>query len=128
MAKILIVDDNADLLRSTAAVIRAHGHEVATAENGAEALKRADLDSFHLVITDILMPEKEGFETIMTLRRLLPELRIIAVSGGGYIDARQYLDSASMLGAHLTLEKPFSGLDLMIAVNKVLGAPAKTTA
>jgi CheY-like chemotaxis protein len=121
MPRILIIDDNAELLRSTSAVLRAHKHDVVTAENGAVALKRTDLASFQLVITDILMPEKEGFETIMTLRRQHPTLKIIAVSGGGYIDARQYLESASMLGAHLTLEKPFSGLDLIVAIEKVLG-------
>jgi len=72
MSRILIIDDNVELLRSTSAVLRAHKHDVATAENGAEALKRTDLNTFQLVITDILMPEKEGFETIMTLRRLHP--------------------------------------------------------
>jgi CheY-like chemotaxis protein len=125
MPRILLIDDNAELLRSTSAVLRALKHDVATAGNGDEALKRTDLDSFQLVITDILMPEKEGFETIMTLRRLLPELKIIAVSGGGYIDAKQYLESAQMLGAHLTLEKPFSGLELSLAIDKVLGTQAK---
>jgi CheY-like chemotaxis protein len=125
MSRILIIDDNVDLLRSTSAVLRAHKHDVATAENGAEALKRKDLESFQLVITDILMPEKEGFETIMTLRQLHPAVKIIAVSGGGYIDAQQYLESARMLGAHLTLEKPFSGLDLILAIDKVLSTPAK---
>ena len=125
MSRILLIDDNAELLRSTSAVLRAHKHDVATAPNGAEALKRTDLDSFQLVITDILMPEKEGFETIMTLRRNHPAVKIIAVSGGGYIDAKQYLESAQMLGAHLTLEKPFSGLELSLAIDKVLGAQAK---
>jgi CheY-like chemotaxis protein len=121
MARILLVDDNAELLLSTAAVLRAHRHDVVTAGNGAEALARIDLDTFQLVITDILMPDKEGFETIMTLRRRFPSLKIIAVSGGGYIDARKYLDSARMLGAHHTLEKPFSGLDLILAIDQVLG-------
>ncbi len=125
MSRILIIDDNVELLRSTSAVLRAHKHDVATAENGSEALKRKDLESFQLVITDILMPEKEGFETIMTLRRLHPAVKIIAVSGGGYIDAQQYLESARMLGTDLTLEKPFSGLDLILAIDKVLAMPAK---
>jgi CheY-like chemotaxis protein len=121
MARILLIDDNVELLRSTAGVLRACKHDVVTAENGAEALRRTDLATFELLITDILMPEKEGFETIMTLRRRFPDLRIIAVSGGGYIDARQYLESARMLGAHATLEKPFSGVDLMLAIDQVLG-------
>lgn len=125
MPRILLIDDNAELLRSMSAVLRAHQHDVATAENGAVALKRTDLESFQLVVTDILMPEKEGFETIMTLRRLHPALKIIAVSGGGYIDAQQYLASAGMLGAHLTLEKPFSGLDLTLAIEKVLSPQTK---
>ncbi len=120
MARILLVDDNAELLLSTAAVLRAHRHDVVTAGNGAEALARIDLDTFQLVITDILMPDKEGFETIMTLRRRFPSLKIIAVSGGGYIDARKYLESARMLGADHTLEKPFSGLDLILAIDQVL--------
>ena len=125
MPRILLIDDNAELLRSTSAVLRALKHDVATAGNGDEALKRTDLDSFQLVITDILMPEKEGFETIMTLRQNHPTVKIIAVSGGGYIDAQQYLENAQMLGAHLTLEKPFSGLELILAIDKVLGTQAK---
>ena len=123
MARILLVDDNAEFARTSSAVLHAAGHVVILAENGAVALARADLNSFDLVISDILMPEKEGFETIITLRRQFPKLAIIAVSGGGIIAAREYLHSATAFGANLALEKPFSGLELMLAVEKVLRPP-----
>lgn len=123
MARILFVDDNADFARTSSAVLHSAGHVVVLAENGALALQRTDLHTFDLVISDILMPEKEGFETIITLRRQLPNVAIIAISGGGIIAAREYLRSAAAFGANLALEKPFSGLELMLAVNKALRPP-----
>ena len=107
MARILIVDDeNAICAILERALVRA-GYDVevaATGEEGLEAYRRAPAD---LVITDILLPEMDGFQLIRALRRDRPDLEIIAMSGGGKIEADSYLDSSLLFGAHRTIEKPF---------------------
>jgi DNA-binding NarL/FixJ family response regulator len=76
--------------------------------------------TFDLVLTEIVMPDKEGIETIMAIRRDKPELKIIAMSGGGRGDKSSYLELAALLGASRTLSKPFSPQVLRDAVNDVL--------
>lgn len=120
MANILLVDDNAGLLKMQAEFLRDAGHTVATAANGKEAMRVVQRGSFDLVVTDLVMPEKEGIETIIELRRKFPALKIIAMSGGGRVDAKDYLDIARKLGAARTLAKPFSGKELVEAVAQVL--------
>lgn len=83
------------------------GYEVSEASNGEEALRMSRSGSFPLVITDILMPEKEGLETIVELRRDFPRMKIIAISGGGVAGNLNFLECAGKLGAHATLQKPF---------------------
>jgi YesN/AraC family two-component response regulator len=73
-----------------------------------------------LVITDIIMPDQEGIETIMELRRDFPEVKIIAISGGGRVRPDEYLHMAKTMGAHLTLLKPFEQQELLSAVQKLL--------
>jgi YesN/AraC family two-component response regulator len=75
------------------------------------------------VITDIVMPEKEGFEVMMKIRRKNPALKIIAISGGGVHNAAHYLHTAKLLGASKVLAKPFSNETLMAAVNELLELP-----
>jgi len=74
-----------------------------------------------LIISDIIMPEKEGLETVMELRRDFPEVKIIAISGGGFVNPDEYLHLAAKLGAQLTLAKPFERDELLAAVEKLLG-------
>lgn len=125
MAKILIVDDNAELLSLLNQLIHREGHEVTTAKDGNQALKLAQLQAFDLVITDLIMPEKEGVETILALRRLYPGIRIIAMSGGGsHLSARNTLGIASSLGVSATLAKPFSIAELLTAVARQLAVPS----
>lgn len=120
MANILLVDDNADLIRLQSEYLRSEGHFVATAENGIVAMAQADLVAWDLVITDIIMPEKDGIEVIIEMRKRIPTVKIIAMSGGGRVSAKNYLELAGRLGADITLGKPFSASDLMKAVNTVL--------
>ncbi len=120
MANILLVDDNADLIRLQSEYLSSEGHFVATAENGIVAMAQADLVAWDLVITDIIMPEKDGIEVIMEMRKRIPAVKIIAMSGGGRVSAKNYLELAGRLGADITLGKPFSASDLMKAVNTVL--------
>lgn len=124
MATILVVDDEPSMRLAVSEHLRRGGHEVASAANGQEALKLMAETSYDLLITDILMPEKEGIETIRDVRRLHPETKIIAISGGGRYDAGDYyLSIASQFGTDATLAKPFSGRELMETVARVLNVP-----
>ena len=120
MAKILLVDDNQDLLGLQGEFLRMSGHEVETAVNGVEALAQASRKNFDLVVTDIIMPSKDGIEVIIALRKSQPSAKIIAISGGGRLNAKDYLGIAQKLGAAATLAKPFSGSELVATVERVL--------
>lgn len=124
MATILVADDDPVILRIVCAHLRGAGHEVTAAAGGAEALKLSGKGPFDLVITDLIMPEGEGIETIIALRRQAPTTKIIAMSGGGRNSGKDYLVIARFLGAQRTLDKPFSKDELLEAV---AGAFAKET-
>jgi DNA-binding response OmpR family regulator len=128
MAKILIIEDEAPMRKLVGEFLRLAGYETVTASNGVEGMELAKEIQFDLVITDIIMPEKEGIEVIMDLRRQQPGLRIIAMSGGGRLSADDCLKLARKLGAKATLAKPFSGAELLAAVAAVLGAQESPTA
>lgn len=127
MARILVVDDE-DLVRvSSAAALCRAGHQVTTAEDGEDALGKFCPGQFDLVITDIVMPRKEGIETMRALRQLEPGLRIIAMSEVSS-DLGFYLKAALALGADGTLEKPFSTAELRSIVEDALALPKSETA
>jgi CheY-like chemotaxis protein len=120
MARILLIEDD-DNVRTVLYLTLVHyGHNVVEASNGREGLDRFRETKPDLVITDIVMPEKEGFEVLMKLRRKNPALKIIAISGGGLHNAAHYLHTAKLLGAAKVLAKPFSNETLMAAVNELL--------
>jgi CheY-like chemotaxis protein len=120
MARILLIDDD-DQLRTLLRLMLTHfGHTVTEARNGVEGLKHFALDGTDLVITDLVMPEMEGIETILELRRREPQVKIIAMSGGGRNRGADYLRPAKAMGAAKTLTKPFSNETLIAAVNEVL--------
>jgi DNA-binding response OmpR family regulator len=123
MAKILLVDDDPDIRSLLKIMLTGEGHEVVEATDGAEALEVAQTQPFDLVLTDLIMPDKEGIETIMELRKKFPRIRIIAMSGGGVGRHGDYLGLAGKLGAMRTLAKPFGVNELKEAVDAVLGAP-----
>ncbi len=106
MAKILLVDDNVELLNVQAAYLIAHDQEVHTATNGRQALRILEEENVDILITDVIMPEMEGFETVMEVRKRFPKLPIIVVSGGGRVGATDYLSMAKSMGADATLSKP----------------------
>jgi len=117
---ILLIDDEIELRATVSRLLQRAGYEVVTAANGAEALATARFVRADLIITDILMPEKEGLETIAELRREFPELPVIAVSGGGIVDPESYLTLAQKLGADRTLAKPFGFQELLSTVQELL--------
>src|SRR5258708_11473181 len=122
MANILLVDDNVGLLKMQSEFLRGAGHKVTTAPDGKDGLRLTQDQVFDLVVTDLVMPEKQGIETIIELRRKIPTMKIIAMCGGGRVDATDDLILAQNLGAPKTLPKPFSGKELVEAVASVLSA------
>lgn len=120
MARILVVDDDEQFRRMLREMLERAGHEVHDAANGVVAL---ELDREHqsdLVVIDLVMPEKEGLETILDLRRRRPDVKIIAISGGGRSNPNANLAAAKKLGARSTLTKPFTRNDVLLAIDEVL--------
>ena len=120
MSAILVIDDDSQVLQVLSEMLRLEGHEVTMAENGREGMTCFDKDEFDLVITDIIMPDREGLETIADLRQRSKSLPIIAISGGGRSGSMDYLETARYLGADTTLSKPFGRDELLRAVNAAL--------
>ena len=122
VARILVTDDNIRLRTVVRDILTQAGYEVETAGNGIEACQILERVPVDLLITDIVMPEKEGIQTIAGLHRERPDLRIIAMSGDGSDGAAFYLEMAREFGADATLSKPFSRAQLLDAVQGLLGA------
>ena len=125
MARILVVDDDEQIRIMLEIALSRDSHEVVTAENGAVASVRQSERPADVVIMDIIMPEKEGFETIIEFRREYPETKIIAISGGGRLGPDQYLKLAKTMGADFIFEKPLQMLQLREAIHSLVPAPAK---
>ena len=120
MARILLIDDH-ELARYTMQVIlESAGHDVVQAENGREGVELHAAQSFDLVVTDMIIPDVEGVETIKTLLEQDPTQRIIAVSGGGGTGRVDHLETASSVGAQRILQKPFSENELLECVTSCL--------
>lgn len=121
MARILVVDDDDQVRTLLCLTLERAGYEVTGAADGAEALRVFEQEPVELVITDIVMPEKEGLETIMEFRKRQPELKIIAISGGGRIGPEEYLSLAKDLGASKAITKPVEQAELIGTVKELLG-------
>lgn len=127
MALILVVDDEELVRRTLRAVLERAGHTVEEAQDGDEAISKFTETSPALVLIDIIMPNREGVETIGELRRINPEVPIIAMSGGGAVGGNLFLDLAAELGATRTVNKPFRNAELLALVEACLrsaGIPA----
>ncbi len=120
MAKILVIDDEPSILLMIKKMLEKEGHEVDMALNGREGIELFEKNIPDLLITDIIMPEKEGLETIIELRKKYPELKIIAISGGGRIGPDGYLPGAKLLGADMVFQKPLVQKDFIQAVSLLL--------
>ena len=117
-----MVDDEPSIRDLVALVLELDKHEVVTAGDGNSALAEIDKSDFDLVITDLVMPDREGIETIISLRKSRPQLKVIAMSGGGFGNAGDYLALAAGVGAARTLAKPFTNDQLLKTVRDVLGS------
>jgi DNA-binding response OmpR family regulator len=120
MSRILVVEDDAPFREMLRKVLERAGHEVEEAKNGSVALERYRQQTSDLIITDLVMPDKEGIETIIDFRRLNPGVKIIAISGGGQVKPKVTLAMALRLGASRALAKPFTPQELLAAVDEVL--------
>ena len=119
---ILVVDDDAGISDVLGRALVGYGHQVTLASDGKAAERAAVIAPFDVVITDILMPGTDGFELIGALRRRFPNVRIVAMSGGGIGCGGNYLKIARGLGAHAVLPKPFSVAELTATISAALAA------
>jgi len=123
MANILLVEDEPLVSETLSSAMKSKGHTVVTAANGVEGLKRFAERSFDLIVTDIIMPDKEGIEMILEMRRHKPDAKIIAISGGGRTGNVEFLKMAESLGAMATLKKPIRLAEFLTVLNDSLAGP-----
>jgi two-component system, chemotaxis family, chemotaxis protein CheY len=119
--RVLVVDDNEDLRLSTKFLLEQAGYRVEVAANGREALEVQRQRPAQLLVTDLFMPDADGFETIERFRKEFPEVRIVAISGGASLTAMRtdHLPVAHEIGAHATLRKPYALEKLIETLQKV---------
>ncbi len=120
MSTILVIDDEDQVRTMLQQALEREGYQVLDARDGKEGIKLFKENKTDLIITDLIMPDKEGLETITELRRDFPEVKIIAISGGGHVDPESYLTIAKKMGASRTLPKPFDLEELLAAVRELL--------
>ena len=118
---VLVVDDHEAVRVFLRDILEERGYTVFEAANGTEALAQLELVSFELAIVDLIMPEKEGIETIREMRTRRPEMKVLAISGA--VEAC-YLRTARLLGADDTLRKPFAAGTLLRILDELAARPA----
>ena len=118
--RILIIDDDDQIRILLRQVMEWAGHEVIEAADGREGMIQQRKQQADLVITDLIMPEQEGLETITLLKKEYPLVKIIAISGGGRIGPDAYLPAAQELGADRVFSKPFDVRELATTVRELL--------
>jgi len=122
MSRILLADDDAQVRKMLKITLERAGHEVVEAADGNQAVQVYDPETIDVVVTDIVMPEKEGIETIMELKTINPEVQIIAISGGGRINPEDYLKWAQRFGVARTFTKPVDREELLATVAGLVSA------
>lgn len=122
MKHILLIDDDELVRFALSMALEMAGFKVTQAEHGADPVIRQTLSQSKpdLVISDIIMPEKEGIELLMELKRQHPELPIICISGGGRLTSTDYLSGAELLGASAVFKKPLDEDQLIAKINELL--------
>jgi DNA-binding response OmpR family regulator len=119
MTRILVVDDDFQMREMLGVILERKGYNVKTASDGKAAMQLQSKKPFDIIITDILVPEKEGLETISELRRGYPRVKIIAISGGGQYKPEGYPELARQIGADRVLVKPFGSWEILGAVREL---------
>ncbi len=120
MHTILVIEDDIQTRMMLGKMLNGAGYNIVEAGNGKDGVKLFNEIPVDLVLTDIVMPEQEGIETIRMLKEAVPKVKIIAMSGGGRIGPENYLSMARTLGAGQTLKKPIKRQDLLASVKEML--------
>tara|TARA_B100001971_G_C17997368_1_gene435450 strand:- start:188 stop:598 length:411 start_codon:yes stop_codon:yes gene_type:complete len=120
MIKILVIDDDELVKNMISSVLRKNNFEVVSASNGVEGVNVAKKVEPNIVLTDMLMPDKEGVETIIEVKQALPEVKVIAMSGGGQEKNMTFLQMAKKVGADCVLQKPFKPSDLVSMIKEMV--------
>ena len=120
MTKVLVIDDDAIVCASIVHILEDDGYEVLSAQDGLRGMAMFRSEQPDLVITDIIMPEQEGIQTITEMRKARPDAKIIAISGSGSIGNIDFLRIAQHLGASDAIAKPFDPEDLLKRVKRCL--------
>ena len=116
MSNILIIDDEPNVRLLIRKMLEPDGHIITEASDGIEGIKSYHDNPIDIIITDLIMPEKEGLETIHELKKEYPALKIIAMSGNNKI----HLDTAKLLGAEFVLVKPFKKEELLLTIQELI--------
>lgn len=122
MANILLAEDDASLREFITEVLVEHGHEVCPCSTGEEAINVLASTRFDLLITDIIMPKRNGLSVIKEVKAMYSDMKIIAMSAGGSNKAEDYLNAAQTCGVKSVIEKPITMNNLLTAVNTELGS------
>ena len=118
---ILVADDEDSIRSLVQHLLGSQGHSVVVVSNAREAFEQMKQRQFDLVITDVLMPDGDGIDLITELKKVQPNARILAMSGGGrYLEGSDYLKLATGLGAHGAIMKPFTWQQLQAAIELAL--------
>ena len=120
MSKVLVIEDDAQVRDVIGRMLVSGGHQVVELADGRGVVDECERFEPDVVVTDMLMPDTDGIEAIMALRRRFRDLPIVAISGGGSASSGHYLEMARNFGATGVLAKPFSSADLLTAVADVL--------
>jgi CheY-like chemotaxis protein len=121
-ARVLVIDDDELVREALRAVLESGGYEVLSAADGDEGIRVFEAEHTAIIITDIVMPNREGIETIGELRRIAPDAKIVAISGGGQRGSTDYLRAAELLGADRTLRKPFTSEEILAVTKELLAS------
>jgi DNA-binding NtrC family response regulator len=124
MKNILVIEDDGYVQKMLRQTLERAGYYVETADNGRAGLELYYDKNFDLVITDLIMPEMEGIETISLMRKKNPEVKVIAISGGGRNKPEDYLYLAEKLGASRTFPKPVDRDALLGAISDLIDTDA----
>ncbi len=111
--RVLIADDNEEFAAVLQLALEADGYEVEVASNGRAALEAQRRHPADILITDLVMPERDGFETLTSFRAEFPKTKVVVISGQGRLHAPRYLFAAELMGADAVLQKPFDVAQLL---------------
>ena len=126
MKRILVIDDEKEARRLLRSLLEREGYSVMEAKNGEEGVNLFRADPCDMIITDLVMPVKDGLKTILDVRALAPKVPVLAISGGGSIAKERYLSTASFIEYVETLAKPFSREELLKQVRRMLNDDPST--